>query len=81
MPLDNPDKQGVRCCREHTEALVEAQELGVLWDKYGIVGNVVVSYFYFSSSANPRGRLYKVRDKLVVRHVALEPCKVDAEEL
>ena len=81
MPLNNPDKQGVRCYRKHMEALVKAQELGLLWDKYGIVGDTVVSYFYFSSSANSCGHLYKVRNKLVVQYIALEPCKVDAEEL
>lgn len=29
-------------CREHTEVLVEALELGVLWDDYGLVGDLVV---------------------------------------
>ncbi len=48
MSLDNFGNLGVRRCREHTEALVEALELGVLWDEYGLVGDVVVS----RSSAN-----------------------------
>jgi len=29
-------------CREHSNALVEMLELGVLWDEYGLVGDVVV---------------------------------------
>ena len=29
-------------CKEHTELLVECLELGVLWDEYGLVGDVVV---------------------------------------
>ena len=31
--------------REHTDLLVEAFELGTLWDEYGLVGDVVVSIF------------------------------------
>ncbi|KZT23682.1 hypothetical protein NEOLEDRAFT_1069109, partial [Neolentinus lepideus HHB14362 ss-1] len=31
----------IRRCYEHTEALVESLSLGVLWDEYGIVGDVV----------------------------------------
>jgi hypothetical protein len=29
--------------REHSNVLVETLELGVLWDEYGLVGDVVVS--------------------------------------
>ena len=29
--------------QEHSNALVEMLELGILWDKYGLVGDVVVS--------------------------------------
>jgi hypothetical protein len=38
------DLDGESTCRsrEHTEALVEALELGVLWDEYGLVGDIVV---------------------------------------
>ena len=35
----------VRRSQPHTELLVEAFELGVLWDEYGLVGDVVVSNF------------------------------------
>lgn len=35
-----------RCLREHTDMLVEAFELGTLWDEYGLVGDVVVSFFF-----------------------------------
>ena len=48
MSLDNFGNLGVRRCCKHTEALVKALELGVLWDKYRLVGDVVVS----RSSAN-----------------------------
>ncbi|KAL6297966.1 hypothetical protein BKA93DRAFT_820601 [Sparassis latifolia] len=37
--LDGPG-YGWRC-REHTELLVEELELGVLWDEYGLVGDIV----------------------------------------
>jgi hypothetical protein len=36
---------GHRSC-EHTDMLIEAFELGILWDKYGLVGDVVVSIFF-----------------------------------
>lgn len=34
---------GGRRSREHTETLVRELELGVLWDEYGLVGDLVVS--------------------------------------
>jgi hypothetical protein len=42
VPLGKPQGEGVRRCQEHTLALVEELELGVLWDEYGLVGDVVV---------------------------------------
>ena len=33
---------GGRCSCEHIEALVSELELGVLWDEYGLVGDLVV---------------------------------------
>ena len=38
--LDNVDS--TLCHEEHTEMLVQAFELGDLWDGYGIVGDAVV---------------------------------------
>jgi hypothetical protein len=46
--LRDPNSNGVRRCREHTEALVEQLELGVLWDEYGLVGDVVVDIMSLS---------------------------------
>lgn len=45
--FDNP---GLRRCQEHTEVLVEALELGELWDDYGLVGDIVVriSFYVFN---------------------------------
>ena len=40
------DEKCGRRSREHTEILVEAFELGVLWDEYGLVGDVIVSSFF-----------------------------------
>ncbi|KAF8502848.1 hypothetical protein F5888DRAFT_1607397 [Russula emetica] len=37
----------IRRCREHTDVLVEEEELGILWDKYGLVGDVVPFTNYF----------------------------------
>jgi hypothetical protein len=45
----------VRRSQAHTELLVEAFELGVLWDEYGLVGDIVVSViplYAFSRSDN-----------------------------
>jgi hypothetical protein len=36
-----------RRSREHTNLLVEEFELGVLWDEYGLVGDIVVRAFIF----------------------------------
>ena len=33
---------GGRRSREHTELLVTELELGILWDEYGLVGDIVV---------------------------------------
>jgi hypothetical protein len=43
IPLNRPDALGVRRSHEHTEALAEVLELGVLWDEYGLVGDIIVS--------------------------------------
>jgi hypothetical protein len=47
--LDGGD--ATRRCREHTDLLVEELELGILWDEYGLVGDIVVGIFhrFFSS--------------------------------
>ena len=34
-----------RRCREHSDVLVEELELGILWDEYGLVDDVVVNIF------------------------------------
>ena len=39
---NNLDGGSGRHCREHTELIVSEFELGVLWDEYGLVGDVVV---------------------------------------
>jgi len=39
---DDLDGGGGRRSREHTELLVTNLELGVLWDEYGLVGDIVV---------------------------------------
>jgi hypothetical protein len=48
---DLDSKRHVRRSQAHTELLVEGFELSVLWDEYGLVGDVVVSilpsYFCF----------------------------------
>jgi hypothetical protein len=42
--LDGKD-DAIPRCREHTDILVEELELGILWDEYGLVGDIVVSIF------------------------------------
>ena len=34
-------------CERHMEMLVQAFELGDLWDRYGIVGDIIVHLFIF----------------------------------
>jgi hypothetical protein len=44
----NPDNLDVTSgwqCHEHTDALLEALTLKELWDKYGIVGDLLVGNF------------------------------------
>jgi hypothetical protein len=39
------DMDALYCSKEHTNLLAELDiELGVLWDEYGIVGDLVVSH-------------------------------------
>jgi Plavaka transposase len=44
---------GGRRSREHTEALVSDFELGVLWDQYGLVGDLVVCNHLVGPSIPP----------------------------
>ena len=46
------DVGGGRRSRDHTELLVSELELGVLWDEYGLVGDIVVCLFFMKSSLN-----------------------------
>jgi hypothetical protein len=46
---DNLDGGGGRRSRDHTELLVSELELGVLWDEYGLVGDIVVCLFIMQS--------------------------------
>ena len=42
-PADGLDDHKFGCCSwKHTDLLVEEFELGVLWDEYGLVGDIVV---------------------------------------
>lgn len=41
--MRSPDTLGTRRTRAHSELLVTELELGVLWEEYGLVGDVVVS--------------------------------------
>jgi len=47
VPADDldSDKHG-RHSQAHTEMLVEEFELGMLWDEYGLVGDIVVSSLF-----------------------------------
>ncbi|KZP25932.1 hypothetical protein FIBSPDRAFT_732975 [Athelia psychrophila] len=41
VPLDSPDTLGSRRTRAHSDLLVTELELGVLWEEYGLVGDIV----------------------------------------
>src|SRR5271169_766694 len=46
-PANNLDSgHHVRRSQAHTELLVEEFELGMLWDEYGLVGDIVVCILY-----------------------------------
>ena len=43
MPASDLDApRQVRRSQAHTELLVERFELGILWEEYGLVGNIIV---------------------------------------
>jgi len=43
MPATDLDSDKHVCCSQaHTELLVEMFELGVLWDEYRLVGDVII---------------------------------------
>ena len=42
---DDLDGGGGRRSHDHTELLVSELELGVLWEEYGLVGDIVVCLF------------------------------------
>ena len=48
------DSEALYHCQEHTNLLVEEIDLGVLWDKYGIVGDLMVTLFANLGVASPR---------------------------
>lgn len=54
-----------RRSRAHTDMLVEEFELGVLWDQYGLVGDVVVSNFLVSR--------FKVQLRHIIHDFHLQP--------
>ena len=39
---NNLNGGGGQHCHEHTELIVSEFELGVLWDEYGVIGDIVV---------------------------------------
>ena len=41
----NLDADALYHCQEHTNLLMEDVNLGVLWDEYGIIGDLIVSPF------------------------------------
>ena len=51
VPLNNPDIEGGHRTRDLTELLVDQLEIGVLWDEYSLVGDIVISDFllFFNS--------------------------------
>ncbi|KAI6043361.1 hypothetical protein EDC04DRAFT_2562900, partial [Pisolithus marmoratus] len=39
---DNLDEDMLRCCCKHCNVVIEEFELGLLWDSYGIIGDIVL---------------------------------------
>ena len=54
------DKWHVHRSQAHTELLVESFELGVVWDEYGLVGDVVVGFFFLLSLSKSNSSLSAV---------------------
>jgi hypothetical protein len=49
-PLSDLDSDKHGCCsKAHTKMLVEEFKLGMLWDEYGLVSDIVVRLFFSSS--------------------------------
>ena len=48
--MNDPEGEGTCRSRKHTEKLVEVLQLGVLWDEYGLVGDIVVNIFISSTA-------------------------------
>jgi hypothetical protein len=46
---DDLDGESTRRTRQHSDAIVEELELGILWHEYGLVGDIVVRISYFFS--------------------------------
>lgn len=46
------DDGGVSRSREHTDALVDSVSFGILWDEYGIIGELVVCTPYHVNHAS-----------------------------
>ena len=42
---DDLDGESTRRTRAHSDTIVEELELGVLWDEYGLIGDIVVRFF------------------------------------
>ena len=45
-PKDLDGGDSIPQCEEHTKMRVQVFALGDLWDAYGMVGNIIVSFFY-----------------------------------
>lgn len=43
---DDLDGESTRRTRQHSDAIVEELELGVLWHEYGLVGDIVVRILF-----------------------------------
>ena len=49
----------MRRSQAHAELLVEEFELGMLWDEYGLVGDIVVCIIFFTSPLSLVSHMFK----------------------
>ena len=64
------DANALYCCQDHTNLLVEDIDSGLLWDEYGIIGNLII----FGIASSNQVQRQQRRDEPVreITHLVLD---------